>query len=114
MICHGISVTMGSVQVADDEVYLVMNAGCKDKDVEHISKHLKSFTVLLSLAGVVVCPTGTPGTGCQRDQQCDGAPLPLLLEQGGCVTTEGWSGLAYTAVSVHEDTCLRGPHSWQD
>ena len=41
---------MGSMQVADDEVYLVMNAGCKDKDVEHISKHLKSFTVLLSLA----------------------------------------------------------------
>ena len=32
-------------QVADDEVYLVLNAGCKEKDVAHISQHLKWYKV---------------------------------------------------------------------
>ena len=31
------------VQVADDEVYLVVNAGCREKDIKHLSSHLKWF-----------------------------------------------------------------------
>ena len=34
------------VQVADDEVYLVINAGCRDKDIKHLQSHLKWFKVI--------------------------------------------------------------------
>lgn len=30
-------------KVADDEVYLVVNAGCSEKDIAHITKHLDEF-----------------------------------------------------------------------
>lgn len=30
-------------KVADDEVYLVVNAGCREKDLAHLNKHLQSF-----------------------------------------------------------------------
>ena len=33
------------MQVADDEIYLVVNAGCREKDLAHIGKHLDKFTV---------------------------------------------------------------------
>ena len=33
------------LQVADDEVYLVVNAGCREKDLAHINKHLEKFGV---------------------------------------------------------------------
>ena len=39
-------IRVGHAQVADDEVYLVLNAGCTEKDIAHISKHLKTFKVL--------------------------------------------------------------------
>ena len=32
-------------QVGDDEIYLVVNAGCREKDLAHIKKHLDKFTV---------------------------------------------------------------------
>lgn len=32
-------------QVANDEVYLVVNAGCVEKDLAHINKHLDKFKV---------------------------------------------------------------------
>lgn len=31
-------------KVSDTEIYLVVNAGCRDKDLAHIGKHLKDFT----------------------------------------------------------------------
>jgi aminomethyltransferase len=31
-------------KVADDEIYLVVNAGCREKDLAHIKKHLDKFT----------------------------------------------------------------------
>ena len=34
-----------ALQVADDEVYLVVNAGCREKDLAHIGKHLEKFQV---------------------------------------------------------------------
>ncbi len=34
-----------AVQVTDDEVYLVVNAGCREKDISHMQKHLDSFSV---------------------------------------------------------------------
>ena len=34
-----------SLQVADDEIYLVVNAGCREKDLAHIGKHLDKFKV---------------------------------------------------------------------
>ncbi|CAL5224777.1 g7519 [Coccomyxa viridis] len=30
-------------KVADDEIYLVVNAGCREKDLAHINKHLEKF-----------------------------------------------------------------------
>lgn len=36
-----------NLQVADDEIYLVVNAGCREKDLNHISKHLDQFKVPL-------------------------------------------------------------------
>lgn len=30
-------------KVKDDHVYLVVNAGCRDKDLEHIGKHMEAF-----------------------------------------------------------------------
>ena len=32
-------------QVNGEELYIVVNAGCRDKDLEHIGKHLKAFQV---------------------------------------------------------------------
>lgn len=32
-------------QVTDKEIYLVVNAGCREKDLEHIGKHLKAAKV---------------------------------------------------------------------
>ena len=37
--------TENVMQVADDEIYLVVNAGCREKDLAHIGKHLDKFTV---------------------------------------------------------------------
>lgn len=34
-------------QVKPDEIYLVVNAGCRDKDLEHIGKHLADAKVRL-------------------------------------------------------------------
>jgi aminomethyltransferase len=31
-------------KVTDDEVYLVVNAGCREKDISHMQKHLDSFS----------------------------------------------------------------------
>ena len=31
-------------KVTDDHIYLVVNAGCRDKDLAHIEEHMKSFT----------------------------------------------------------------------
>ena len=28
-----------------EELYIVVNAGCREKDLEHIGKHLKAFQV---------------------------------------------------------------------
>lgn len=33
------------MQVADDEIYLVVNAGCREKDLAHIGKHLDKYKV---------------------------------------------------------------------
>lgn len=30
-------------KVTDDHIYLVVNAGCRDKDLAHIGAHLESF-----------------------------------------------------------------------
>ena len=35
------------MQVADDEIYLVVNAGCREKDLNHIGKYLEKFQVSL-------------------------------------------------------------------
>ena len=35
------------MQVADDEIYLVVNAGCREKDLAHINKYLEKFQVCL-------------------------------------------------------------------
>ena len=34
-----------TLQVADDEIYLVVNAGCREKDLAHLNKHLEKFQV---------------------------------------------------------------------
>ncbi|KAK6149737.1 hypothetical protein DH2020_017262 [Rehmannia glutinosa] len=31
-------------EVTDDHIYLVVNAGCRDKDLAHIEEHMKAFT----------------------------------------------------------------------
>jgi glycine cleavage system aminomethyltransferase T len=45
-------------QVADDEIYLVVNAGCREKDLAHIGKHLDKYQVPLILAPLA--PLGRP------------------------------------------------------
>ena len=40
-----------AAQVSPTEVYLVVNAGCREKDLAHIGKHLDKFTV----SGVLHC-----------------------------------------------------------
>lgn len=32
-------------RVADDEIYLVVNAGCREKDLAHLNKHLDTYKV---------------------------------------------------------------------
>lgn len=36
-------------KIADDELYLVLNAGCRDKDLAHLRKHLDGFAGDLTL-----------------------------------------------------------------
>ena len=36
---------MSFMQVADDEIYLVVNAGCREKDLAHIGKHMEKYKV---------------------------------------------------------------------
>lgn len=33
------------LQVSGDDVYVVLNAGCRDKDIEHINNHVKKLQV---------------------------------------------------------------------
>ena len=33
------------LQVTGEDVYVVLNAGCRDKDIEHIQSHTKKFQV---------------------------------------------------------------------
>ena len=33
------------MQVNGEELYIVVNAGCREKDLDHIGKHLKAFQV---------------------------------------------------------------------
>jgi len=37
-----------ALQVADDEIYLVVNAGCREKDLNHLNKHLEKYTVSIN------------------------------------------------------------------
>ena len=39
------SLFIWAAQVSPTEVYLVVNAGCREKDLAHIGKHLDKFTV---------------------------------------------------------------------
>ena len=39
------SILTSAAQVSPTEVYLVVNAGCREKDLAHIGKHLEKFTV---------------------------------------------------------------------
>ncbi len=32
-------------QVDGEDIYVVLNAGCRDKDIEHIQSHVKKFQV---------------------------------------------------------------------
>ena len=44
--------------MTDDEVYLVVNAGCREKDISHMQKHLDSFsvrTMLVERAAITCC-----------------------------------------------------------
>lgn len=47
------------MQVKDDEIYLVVNAGCREKDLAHISKHLDKFTVGSPLSAQILCILNT-------------------------------------------------------
>ena len=38
-----------AVQVSDDEVYLVVNAGCREKDLAHLNEQLSKYKVCLGL-----------------------------------------------------------------
>lgn len=38
-----------SQQVSGEEIYVVVNAGCRDKDLAHIGKHLDEWKVRLVL-----------------------------------------------------------------
>ena len=40
--------SLGTAQVSPTEVYLVVNAGCREKDLAHIGKHLEKFQVRAS------------------------------------------------------------------
>jgi len=33
-------------QVSEDELYVVVNAGCRDKDLAHLNKHLSEWKVI--------------------------------------------------------------------
>lgn len=36
-------------QVTGEDVYVVLNAGCRDKDIEHINSHVKKLQVRLTM-----------------------------------------------------------------
>ena len=43
------------MQVADDEIYLVVNAGCREKDLAHINKYLEKFQVCPQFSIITDC-----------------------------------------------------------
>ena len=54
----------GLAQVADDEIYLVVNAGCREKDLAHIGKHLDKYKVQHLTS--ILQPACTPVSRCCR------------------------------------------------
>lgn len=42
---HSYKLLNAIVQVTAEDVYVVLNAGCRDKDIEHIQQQLKKFQV---------------------------------------------------------------------
>ena len=58
----------------------MVNAGCRDKDLAHLGKHLEAFKVGMpafgSTAPAVECCVGAPG---QAPAGLQGGPLLLLL-----------------------------------
>lgn len=45
---------MLAAQVSATELYIVVNAGCRDKDLAHLGKHLEAWKV----GGTWACPVG--------------------------------------------------------
>ena len=45
---HGASAP--PVQVKDDHLYIVVNAGCREKDLAHMGKHLSAFKARAAFA----------------------------------------------------------------
>ena len=64
------------LQVADDEIYLVVNAGCREKDLAHINKHLEKFKVgiAMQLAGTELVQSRETQALTPRTQPTSGRP----------------------------------------
>lgn len=54
-------------KVADDELYIVVNAGCREKDLAHLGKHLAAFKV---------CGRGAVGVRRRLHASLVGSPPP--------------------------------------
>ena len=63
-----------AIQVADDEIYLVVNAGCREKDLAHINKYLEKVQVCLP-SSITAC-SGLPHQ--YSTQFTEGCPLSAL------------------------------------
>jgi hypothetical protein len=67
--------TTPHLQVKDDHLYIVVNAGCREKDLAHIGKHLSAFKarVWKPVASITLfdCAMPAAGQGSQR-----GHPYP--------------------------------------
>ena len=61
------------VQVSDDEVYLVVNAGCREKDLAHLNEQLSKYKVCLRTLLIFAYEGG---------QASQGRCKPLYLRSG--------------------------------
>jgi len=60
------------VQVKNDHLYIVVNAGCREKDLAHLGKHLSAFKARTCARAPTLCQAyklrrrASPGQGPHR------------------------------------------------
>jgi hypothetical protein len=80
------------LQVNANDIYLVVNAGCRDKDLEHIGKHLSAAKVRPDAQQTTVV-AGLVTAQLEHQQQRQRSRMPLSHFSGRASSVDSYSSL---------------------